>query len=176
MYFDMVFDQPFSTNGTAAAQAGPAPRNENSVHGQPAHAQLTPQAAAAGPNNGYVTFNTTGNQVVQAKVGVSYVSVANAIANRTTENPNWNFTATQTAAHNAWNSMLGRIQIAGGTSAQQQIFYTALYHSLLHPNVFSDTNGQYIGFRQQGAHRRLPAIPRSTRITPAGTSTAARRN
>ncbi|MFD0070590.1 glycoside hydrolase domain-containing protein, partial [Streptomyces sp. NPDC127574] len=46
----------------------------------------------------------------------------------------------------AWNSALGKIQIAGGTTAQQQIFYTALYHSLLHPNVISDTNGQYYGF------------------------------
>jgi predicted alpha-1,2-mannosidase len=146
MYFDVVFDHSFSTNGTAAAQAAPAPHNETTVHGQTAHPQLTPKAVAAGPNSGYVTFNTTGNQVVQAKVGVSYVSTANAVANRTAENPNWDFGATQTATHNAWNAMLGRIQVAGGTSAQQQIFYTALYHSLLHPNVFSDTNGQYMGF------------------------------
>ncbi|HEV3360269.1 MAG TPA: lectin [Pseudonocardiaceae bacterium] len=146
MYFDVIFDQPFSANGTAVAQAAPAPHNETTVHGQTAHPQLTPKAAAAGPNSGYVTFNTTSNQVVQAKVGISYVSTANAVANRTAENPNWNFSATQTATHNAWNSTLGRIQVSGGTTTQQQIFYTALYHSLLHPNVFSDTNGQYMGF------------------------------
>jgi predicted alpha-1,2-mannosidase len=147
VYFDVTFDQPFTTNGTAVAQAGPAPHNETQVHGAvPTQAKATPQAAAAGPNSGYVTFNTTSNKVVQAKVGISYVSVANAVANRSTENPNWNFSATQTATHNAWNAMLGRIQVAGGTTNQQQIFYTALYHSLLHPNVFSDSNGQYIGF------------------------------
>jgi predicted alpha-1,2-mannosidase len=143
LYFDIVFDQPFATNGTATATAAPnRAANPDKLHGMTA----APAAPAAGPANGYVTFNTTGNQVVQAKVGVSYVSVANAVANRAADNPNWNFSATQQAAHNAWNSMLGRIQIAGGTSAQQQVFYTALYHSLLHPNVFSDSNGQYIGF------------------------------
>ncbi|HVV19276.1 MAG TPA: lectin, partial [Pseudonocardiaceae bacterium] len=149
LYFDIVFDQPFSTNGTAVATTAPArAANPDKLHGMAAAkpAAVTP---AAGPANGYVTFNTTANQVVQAKVGVSYVSAANAVANRANDNPNWNFTATQTAAHNAWNSMLNRIQIAGGTSAQQQVFYTALYHSLLHPNVFSDSNGQYIGFDNQ---------------------------
>jgi predicted alpha-1,2-mannosidase len=153
LYFDIVFDQSFSTNGTAAATATPnaAGKNQETLHG------LAPRAAtsadgsaavtpAASPNSGYVTFNTTSNPVVQAKVGVSYVSVANAVTNRTAENPAWNFTNTQQATHTAWNGLLGKLQVAGGTTNQQQIFYTALYHSLLHPNVFSDTNGQYIGF------------------------------
>ena len=95
--------------------------------------------------SGFVTFNTTGNQVVQAKVGISFVSVANARANIAAENPNFNFSATQNAAHSAWSSLLGRIAVAGGTSAQQTVFYTALYHALLHPNVISDSNGQYVG-------------------------------
>jgi predicted alpha-1,2-mannosidase len=146
LFFDIVFDQPFSTNGTAAVTSAPArAANPDKLHGMTA-AKPNAVTPAAGPGNGFVTFNTTANQTIQAKVGVSYVSVANAVANRTTDNPNWNFTATQQAAHTAWNSLLGRIQIAGGTSAQQQVFYTALYHSLLHPNVFSDSNGQYIGF------------------------------
>jgi predicted alpha-1,2-mannosidase len=151
MFFDIVFDQPFATNGTAAVPAVPATPSVSvsKLHGMPPAAPMaiTP---AAGPANGFVTFNTTGNRVVQAKVGVSYVSVANAAANRNAENPGaFNFTSTQQAAHSAWNSVLGRVQIAGGTTAQQQVFYTALYHSLLHPNVFSDSNGQYIGFDNQ---------------------------
>ena len=152
MFFDIVFDQPFATNGTAVATTAPArAANPNKLHGM-GPAVSTPLAVtpAAGPANGFVTFNTTSNHVVQAKVGVSYVSVANAVANRNTDNPGaFNFTTTQQAAHNAWNSTLGRVQIAGGTTAQQQVFYTALYHSLLHPNVFSDSNGQYIGFDNQ---------------------------
>jgi predicted alpha-1,2-mannosidase len=109
--------------------------------------QFNQASTAHGPGSGatYLTFNTTGNQTLLAKIGISYVSEANAKANLTAENPNWNFSATQSAAHAAWNALLGKVAVAGGTSAQQQIFYTALYHSLLHPNVDSDVNGQYTG-------------------------------
>ncbi|MFC8452454.1 lectin [Kitasatospora sp. NPDC057223] len=96
-----------------------------------------------------VTFNTTGNQVVQAKVGLSYVSIAGATANRAAENSGWDFNGTRTAAHNAWNSVLGRIAVTGGTSDQQKVFYTSLYHSLLHPNLLSDSDGRYWGFDRQ---------------------------
>ena len=165
VYFDMVFDQPFASQGSSLAKSSAAtpakPRtasknaaeqpNKPVLHGKTPTAaapktakdSASPQAAAS---NGYVSFNTTSNPVVQAKVGVSYVSVANATANRAAENTGWDFNATRTAAQDAWNSALGKIQIAGGTAAQQQTFYTALYHSLLHPNVISDTNGQYYGF------------------------------
>ncbi|MFE2822952.1 lectin [Streptomyces sp. NPDC059271] len=165
VYFDMVFDQPFASQGTsiaktpAATPSKPATASKNAaekpnkpvLHGKIPNA-AAPKAAKGGAaptaaaSNGYVTFNTTNNPVVQAKVGISYVSVANATANRAAENSGWDFNATRTAAQNAWNSALGKIQIAGGTTAQQQSFYTALYHSLLHPNVISDTNGQYYGF------------------------------
>ncbi|WP_405833849.1 lectin [Streptomyces sp. NBC_01176] len=165
VYFDMVFDQPFTSQGASVAKTsaatpgkpGTASKNAAEKPDKPVLHGKTPTATApktakgsASPNaaasNGYVTFNTTTNPVVQAKVGISYVSVANATANRTAENTGWDFNATRTAAQNAWNSALGKIQIAGGTAAQQQSFYTALYHSLLHPNVISDTNGQYYGF------------------------------
>lgn len=165
VYFDMVFDQPFASQGSsvaktsAATPAKPRTASKNAAEqpNKPVLHGTTPTAAApkttkdsaspeAAASNGYVTFNTTSNPVVQAKVGVSYVSVANATANRAAENTGWDFNATRTAAQDAWNSALGKIQIAGGTAAQQQTFYTALYHSLLHPNIISDTNGQYYGF------------------------------
>ncbi|MGN5635963.1 lectin [Streptomyces sp. AC154] len=157
-YFDMVFDQPFSTSGTPAAKAtlrGPADKgagknaaekpNHPALHGTPAKPRASAGVMAAA-NNGYVTFDATKHPVVQAKVGVSYVSVAGARANRTAENSGWDFDATRNAAQGAWNTELGRVQIGGGTAAQQQQFYTALYHSLLHPNVISDVDGQYPGF------------------------------
>ncbi|WP_329366152.1 lectin [Streptomyces sp. NBC_00669] len=159
VYFDMVFDQPFASQGssvvkpsaTAPATSGKTSKNAAEKPNKPVLHGKAPKAATskspdAAASNGYVTFNTTSNPVVQAKVGVSYVSVANAVANRTAENSGWDFDATRTAAQGSWNSALGKVQIAGGTSAQQQSFYTALYHSLLHPNVISDTNGQYYGF------------------------------
>ena len=167
LYFDMQFSQPFSTNGTYSAsglQAGvrhlsvkkPLPaakprtaspatpeKPDHPVYHGPAAAAVTP--ALTGPTGSFLTFNTTGNRTVLAKVGVSYVSAASARANLTAENSGWNFAATQSAAHSAWNAVLGKVRIAGGTAAQQRTFCTALYHSLLHPNVFSDANGQYMG-------------------------------
>jgi predicted alpha-1,2-mannosidase len=93
-----------------------------------------------------VTFDTSSQQTILAKVGVSYVSRANAAANLAAENSGWNFSGVESSTQSAWNSLLGRIAVSGGTTAQQTVFYTALYHALLHPNVFSDVNGQYYGF------------------------------
>ena len=164
VYFDMVFNTPFATNGTQAvaatlkspATAG-ASQNSAEASNKPTLHGAIPSAKASGKtkaavtpavaaNDGYVTFNTTSSQTVLAKIGVSFVSVANATQNRTTENPNWDFSGTQAAAHTAWDSLLDRADVAGGTAAQQTVFYTALYHSLLHPNIVSDVNGQYPGF------------------------------
>jgi predicted alpha-1,2-mannosidase len=96
-----------------------------------------------------VTFDTTADQVVQAKVGLSYVSIAGATANRQAENTGWDFNGTRTAAHNAWNAVLGKVAITGGTTDQQKVFYTSLYHALLHPNLLSDSDGRYVGFDHQ---------------------------
>ena len=46
-------------------------------------------------------------------------------------------------AHDTWNADLGRIRVTGGTRDKREVFYTALYHTLIHPNVLSDVNGQY---------------------------------
>ena len=162
VYFDMQFSQPFSSSGTLSSTGAAAgirqvsgsateKPNQPVFHGtrnqgiakSAASNAATP--ALTGPAGSYLTFNTSSNQTVLAKVGVSYVSTANAKANLTTENSGFNFAATQSAAHSAWNTVLGKVGISGGTSAQQAEFYTALYHSLLHPNVFSDHNGQYKG-------------------------------
>ena len=166
VYFDMVFNTPFATDGsnavkaavktpttTGASQNAPEAKNKPTLHGsipaatkKSSAAAVTPQTAAS---DGYVTFNTTSNQTVLAKIGVSYVSISNAALNRSTENPNWNFAATEAAAQTSWNNVLDRVDVAGGTAAQQTVFYTALYHASLHPNIISDVNGQYPGFNGQ---------------------------
>jgi putative alpha-1,2-mannosidase len=141
-----------AAGGTAKAKPGqlPAP----TLHGKLPAAKATPKlaattAAAANPDGLYLTFDTTANQVVQAKVGISFTSGANAQANLAAEQTGFAFDGVHNAGVKAWNDELGKIQIGGGTAARQQIFYTALYHSLLHPNTFSDTNGQYVGFDNQ---------------------------
>ncbi|MBP3432283.1 MAG: GH92 family glycosyl hydrolase [Alistipes sp.] len=80
---------------------------------------------------------------VEVKVGISYVSVENARRNLETEVGAKSFDEVRTAAHAKWSEALGRIRVEGGTDSDRTIFYTALYHALLHPNLLSDVNGEY---------------------------------
>ncbi|MEJ2678061.1 MAG: GH92 family glycosyl hydrolase [Gemmatimonadota bacterium] len=85
--------------------------------------------------------------VVHVRVGVSYVSIANARANLEAEQPAGTpFDTVRARARAAWQDALGQVGIAGGTEPQRTTFYTALYHALLHPNLFSDVDGRYMGF------------------------------
>lgn len=120
VHFHAVFDRPFKTATTV--------------------------------NNGskaVVSFDTTTSRTVVAKVAVSYVGVDGAKANITAETASKDFDTVRTDTRAAWNQLLGRISVTGGTPDQLAIFYTALYHSLLHPNVFSDADGRYRGFDDQ---------------------------
>ncbi len=79
------------------------------------------------------------------KVGISFVSAQDAAQNLQSEDPGWSLPRVEAQASEQWNALLGRMVIEGGTSAQEHTFYTALYHSLLFPNVVSDVNGRYAG-------------------------------
>jgi predicted alpha-1,2-mannosidase len=96
-----------------------------------------------------LTFDTTANPVVQVRVGISYVSLANARENLEKENQSWDFSAVRQSAEAAWNTVLNRIQVEGGTPEQQQTFYTALYHCYMHPNILDDCNGEYPGMDEK---------------------------
>ena len=74
------------------------------------------------------------------------MSVANAQLNLASENADFNLTSVEASAEAAWNGRLNSIQVAGGAHDERVSFYTALYHVFFHPNIFSDVNGQYIGF------------------------------
>jgi len=93
----------------------------------------------------YLTFANIGGPV-EVKVGISFVSEKNALANLEAEVAGKNFDQTYTQTRVAWNSYLGKIAIEDDNSNNKIVFYSALYHSMLHPNVFSDDNGQYLGF------------------------------
>lgn len=101
-----------------------------------------------------LSFATTEDPVVEARVGLSWVSVQNAEANLRAELGDRSFDEVRSDAHEQWVELLGRIRIEGGSGEQQRVFATALYHSLLHPNVDSDVNGEYIGF--DGETHQLP--------------------
>jgi predicted alpha-1,2-mannosidase len=132
--------------------ATPSPKI-HPVSGKTAAAKTAKSAAASAPVTGangmYLTFDTAKSASVTAAVGISYTSDDNAASNLTTEVKGFNFDGMRQANHNAWNDVLDRVAVGGGSNDQQVQFYTALYHALLHPNVFSDDNGQYMGMDDQ---------------------------
>jgi predicted alpha-1,2-mannosidase len=116
LYFHAVFDHPF------AHAAHP--------DGRPGAAQVS-----FGPDVRTVTV----------RVGVSFVSVDGARRNIAAEQHTNSYDQIRRAARDRWNDWLGRISVGGGTDTQRRVFYTALYHSLLHPSAFSDADGRYPG-------------------------------
>jgi len=87
--------------------------------------------------------NLRPGEKVQVQMGVSLVSIDNARENLKAEQPAFDFDKVRREADALWASHLGRINVEGGTPDQKTIFYTALYHSLIHPNIINDVNGEY---------------------------------
>ena len=85
---------------------------------------------------------------LQVKCAVSYTSVENARKNLHSELTHWNFKQACDDARSIWNDYLGRIEVKGGTEAQQTKFYTDLWHVLLGRHKIDDVNGDYPDYTQ----------------------------
>ncbi len=83
------------------------------------------------------------NHVVDVQVAVSYVSTANAKLNLEREIGGKSFAEVQYDCLDAWNKMLSRVEVEGGTNEDKIKFYTAIYHTMSHPNIMNDINGEY---------------------------------
>ncbi len=90
-------------------------------------------------------FTNPKNRQILLKVAISYVSVEGARKNLEAELPHWDFQKVRADAKAAWNKELSKIEVSGGTPEQTTNFYTALYHTMIHPNVFNDVDGRYKG-------------------------------
>ncbi|HEY1298369.1 MAG TPA: glycoside hydrolase domain-containing protein, partial [Chloroflexota bacterium] len=136
LYFTVAIDRPFARFGTWT---------ENQM-------QRSSVSAHAAHSGAYVTFDLSAGTQVSLKPAISYVSVDNALANLYAESSAWDASGVRAAARAAWNTVLGRVEARGGQDADRTVFYTALYHAFLEPNLFSDVNGEYIGFDDQVHH------------------------
>lgn len=170
LFFSVVFDRPFTASGIVTngvldtglksatgstpgiglkpaetAQAAQAAKAQGGVTAAP-HPQVTQAASNA---RALVSFDTSTDRTVTAKVGLSFVSIDNARANLQTEQGGTGFDQVAAGARTAWNGMLGRIAVSGGSRNDTRVLYTSLYHALLHPSVLSDTDGRYPGFDGQ---------------------------
>lgn len=148
VYFDMQFDRPFAAHGTWNADV------------------LHPGASEIGgpKSGGWVTFDTSQDRTVNVKTAISYVSVAGARANVAAEPAIPDVARARAATARAWRSLLGEVQIGGGTPPEERMFYTALYHALLSPTLFSDADGSYRGFDGR-VHRAVPGHAQYTNFS-----------
>ena len=132
LYFSMRFERPFSAFGTG---------NGSRIH--------PGRRAARGVDAGaYVSFDPAVDaRPLVSEVAVSYVDVAGARRNLLAETGGgFDFDGVRARAREGWNEQLGRVRVVGGPQSQLETFYTALYHALLSPSLFSDADGRYVGF------------------------------
>lgn len=164
LYFHAAFDRPFTTAGVAGAD-GKVDRSRRTITGRSsgavpaapktaerqklAHPAATREDARPLAASAFVSFDTSTQRSVTARVGISFVSLDGAKANLSAEQGSRGFDELRNGTRTEWNDLLGRISVTGGTDPQRRTLYTALYHSLLHPNVFSDVDGRYPGFDRQ---------------------------
>lgn len=92
-----------------------------------------------------MNFSTSEGERILVKVSISPVSIEGAKANMAAEMPGWDFDAVKAEARTAWNRELSKIKIDTADSTAMRIFYTGLYHTMIHPAVFNDTDGNYRG-------------------------------
>jgi predicted alpha-1,2-mannosidase len=140
VYFCAKFSKPFKSSGTWTDDVP----KENSKE-------------ASGKYIGaFVNYETSENETIEVKVGISYTSIEQARLNLDTEIPGWNFDEIKENAEENWNKALCKIEIEvpevnGEAYNHGKIvtFYTALYHALLFPATFSDVDGKYVGLDGQ---------------------------
>ncbi len=125
IFFSARFSRPASKMGTWIEDA------------------VSTNTEAAGKAGAWFSFDNPHASPIEVQVGISYVSIENARENLGTEIGDAGFDTVRAAAEVAWEDVLSRIIVTGGTEEEREIFYTALYHSLLNPSVFSDANGEY---------------------------------
>lgn len=91
----------------------------------------------------YMTYDFATPQEVEVKIGVSYVSIENARENLEQEVGDATFEEVLAETQQSWKKKLQVVEVEGGTEDEKTIFYTALYHTQIHPNTLNDFNGEY---------------------------------
>jgi predicted alpha-1,2-mannosidase len=163
LYFAARFDRPFKAHGTwkgaalspgsnQASDSSPDAFNYKPVAGGPPFVPGNPSTTAQA--GAYVSFDTANSRPVGMRVGISFMSVAQARRNLS-ESAGSGFNQLRKRARETWRKQLGRIHISGGKKQDRRTFATALYHSLLEPSVQSDVNGLYRG-QDLKVHRVKP--------------------
>lgn len=109
--------------------------------------ELSDASRQSGSEIGFVSDSpSAAGEVVEVRVGISYISAEQARRNLQREIPSWNFETVKANTRAIWNRALGAVQIEGGTEQQRAIFYTALYRSLLRMTDITEDGKYFSGF------------------------------
>lgn len=127
IYFYMEFSSPILTS--TLRDGGRVHENTAVINGTNLHSCFR--------------FGQLNGKPLTCKVALSSVSMENARQNMEQEAPHWDFDRYVAAADADWEKQLGKIEVKG-TEVQKEIFYTALYHTMIQPNTMSDVNGEYM--------------------------------
>jgi predicted alpha-1,2-mannosidase len=119
VYFYMVLDTPAKATQTWTGKALSDAKDAT--------------VGANTPIGASFNFTTKAHQVIQAKVGISFVSAEQAKRNVQQEIPAWNFAAVHDAATALWNTELAKLNLSGESDSQRRQLYTAMYHIMLMP-------------------------------------------
>jgi predicted alpha-1,2-mannosidase len=94
----------------------------------------------------WAEFDTREGEQIEMRVGTSFINIDQARANLKAEIPAWDFESTRRRLHDTWNDKLARVQVEGASDDQKHMVYTAIYHALLYPRIFSEQGRYYSAF------------------------------
>ncbi|MBR1732495.1 MAG: GH92 family glycosyl hydrolase [Alloprevotella sp.] len=106
----------------------------------------------------WTDFDLEEGEQVEVMMGVSFNSTEEARRNLEAEQAGKTFETLRADASQSWNDALGRILVEGGTEDQRAVFYTALYHVLLHPNIGAPGTGGYTVFSLWDTYRNVSQL------------------
>ena len=153
VFFHARFSKPLTDYGfwTADIPDG-QPRKRDDVTSLPylkrvAEARIVrDRKEMQGRHIGFFTeFATHKGEQVEVQVGISFVDSDGARRNFQNEIAGKGFDKVRTQARKMWNEQLGRMAIEGGSDDERTVFYTSLYHTMLDPRIYTDTDGRYVG-------------------------------
>ncbi len=134
IYFSLEFSRPF----TSSLLLADAKEGETNPAGR--------------DRGGVFCFNTTASDSILVKIAISTVSMEGARKNLQAEIPGWDFQQVRNDATVIWDNELSKIEVTSPNKTKLRIFYTALYHTLLQPNLNMDADSMYRG-RDKAVHR-----------------------
>lgn len=153
IFFHAEFSRPLTDYGFWSADIPEGQSRHNDDVASASYQQLLAKAAVIrnktslqGKHIGFFTeFASEPGEQVELKVGISFVDLDGARRNYNAELKDKNFEQVRHEARDAWNRELSRIIIKGGSDDERTIFYTALYHTMIDPRVYTDVDGRYVG-------------------------------